>query len=437
MRTCTSRVGMATVERTTAAVSDLSWESVRHTLLVVLFVLYPFHRVTELVVPAIDVGFSTNLSYGDPVVALAIGLWLLGVLGPRRLPEYSRLVAALALVALGSVLVNAMDPTAYFSVRTGLVAYVKLLGSIAWFVAVFALVAKRPSTFVPTAAAVSVPVAMLFTLAALYDVVVAAEVARQTGPFENPNLFGHYLVFNACLALYLRETWVSARWPWTRGLALGAVAILSSAILVTGSRGTLLAAGLVAVFVVARSVTIGRRRGAAAAAVAALATAATVLVVHRTVPFLTERFLSAKNLRGRIELWTTAIEAFTTSPVLGIGYGQYQQYFAAHGGKQIGAHSTYLMAAAETGVIGLAALLLLLGAVVWDGDVVSRTRPELRYLVAFVVGAAGQGLVTDVDNFRAVWIAIAFLAAYSLATPREQTGLRRLGERAATLLSIR
>lgn len=388
----------------------------RDLLLVCIFALYPFHAVMDLVVQA-------NVSYADPVVGAVLVLWLVGAFGAVRIPRYSVLLALFGFVALLSLGVNALDPVPYFSLRRGLVKFVKLLGSTAWFVAVFALVRRDPSRYVATAATISIAVASAFALLALHDAMFLA-TDRQTGPFQNPNLFGNYLVFNACLGLYLRETWVATRWPRSSWLALGAVGVIASGVLATGSRGSLLAAGLAGGTIFVGSAQFSRRDGLVAVAVGALTVAVGTILVWLTAPALVGRFLSTENLEGRFHLWETALEAFASSPLFGIGYGQYQEYLVAEGGREIGSHNTYLLVASELGVVGVVPLLALLGSVFRDGLRALAREPKALFLLAFVVGTAGQALVTDVDNFRSLWIALGAIAAYHAFLDDQHDGLR-------------
>lgn len=381
----------------------------RDVLLVCTFALYPFHTV-------MDVVFAANVSYADPLIAGVLALWLVGALGAVRVPRYGVLLALLCAATLLSLAVNAHSPASYFSLRRGFVAVAKLLGSLAWFVAAFALFRRDPRRHVAVAAAISVAVATAFAVVALHEAVAFAS-HRQSGPFQNPNLFGNYLVFNACLGLALRRSPLADRWPGWDWLAVGAVGLVASAIVTTGSRGSLLAAALAGVWIAASAVQLSRREGLlAAGAVAATAAAASTLV-WLAAPSLAGRFLSTENLSGRIDLWSTAIDAFRSSPLVGIGYGQYQEFLVARGGREIGAHNTYLLYAAETGLLGLFALLVLLATVVRDALRTVAAAPTVRYLLAFVVGTAGQALVTDVNNFRSLWIAVGAIAAFVAIGP--------------------
>ena len=104
----------------------------------------------------------------------------------------------------------------------------------------------------------------------------------------------------------------------------------------------------------------------------------------------------------RYQYWVAAVHAFESKPLIGIGPGTYQFYWAQHGSiyEYIrNAHSLYLETLAETGVIGgvliAGFLLLLVGAGVWGAlDAGARTRKRATLaaataaLLAFCAAAA-------------------------------------------------
>ncbi len=67
---------------------------------------------------------------------------------------------------------------------------------------------------------------------------------------------------------------------------------------------------------------------------------------------------------GRYQFWSAAVDAWSSSPVHGIGAGNYELYWNAHPGGPVAirnAHSLYLETLAELGPLGLALLLVFLG----------------------------------------------------------------------------
>lgn len=399
-------------------------------LTALLFLLLPFQW-------HLDTGLGTvNLSYGDAVVGAVGALWLAGTLAGRRLPKYALAVGAFVLVAATSLAASLLTRPAYLAPGTGAVELVKFLGAVAWMVAAFALARGRARRLVPVAAAVSVAVAVAF---AGWTVVAAVlwDVVRPSGPFENPNLFGNYLVFNACMAGLVAVTWPGDRSNRVRVASLAALPVLLLALATTESRGSMLAlAGATATVLLAFRGRVERAtllRGIAAVG-------ATVVALLSVLALYGAAFLShmagrlSKNVGIRLELWAGGLEAFRSAPLLGIGYGQAASYLEFHAGLSAFPHNVYVTVAAETGLVGLVAFLLSFAWVLRDGWRDAGRAAALAFLVAFLVGTAVQGGVTDVDKFRTLWIAVGFVAAYDAdlhgtdVAPRElfQAGRERL-----------
>lgn len=129
------------------------------------------------------------------------------------------------------------------------------------------------------------------------------------------------------------------------------------------------------------------RLGRAAAAIALLATAVVlvVAVVHadssgnrpRDVPVarsatslgLGAHFASGDS-SGRSDYWSAALDAFSSSPIHGIGAGGYELWWDRHGTLPWpvrDAHSLFLQTLAELGLVGLAVLLAFFAAVAVQG----------------------------------------------------------------------
>jgi O-antigen ligase len=100
---------------------------------------------------------------------------------------------------------------------------------------------------------------------------------------------------------------------------------------------------------------------------------------------------------GRYQYWSAALDAFSTSPVEGIGAGEYEAWWNQHGSlpRPIrDAHSLFLETLGELGIVGLAILVAFFGVVVVSG-VGARRRwggagvgAALAVLVAGAVSAA-------------------------------------------------
>jgi O-Antigen ligase len=190
-----------------------------------------------------------------------------------------------------------------------------------------------------------------------------------------------------------------------------------------------------------RTPTIRRRRLAAlAGALAAVLVVGLALGAAHSLTQDWHRFLSGANpggsgdLRqrltdpsndGRTDLWRVALHGFSASPLHGYGSGMYQTLWDRNRPRfayTINAHSLYLQAMAELGVIGLALLLILLGAVFVGLAMRARGSRRSIYgalLAAGVVWALHAGVDWD---WEMPVVTLGFFAAAGAAlSPRAGT----------------
>jgi O-antigen ligase len=88
---------------------------------------------------------------------------------------------------------------------------------------------------------------------------------------------------------------------------------------------------------------------------------------------------------GRLELWRAALREYRTAPLVGSGAGTFQIWWYEHrptSEQVVDAHSLYLETMAELGLVGLAALVTMLGA-----PLVGAWRTRRRPLVPFAAAA--------------------------------------------------
>jgi O-antigen ligase len=186
-------------------------------------------------------------------------------------------------------------------------------------------------------------------------------VGRVAAGFGQPNELGGFLVLlipfavaGALLPSRLRIVHVAA-------VLLGVFGIYASF-----SRGALIA--LVAVpFVFMR----GRRLLWLAPLLVAVTLLATPGLVKERFATLTQ---SGSEIATRVDFWTTAVNIWESHPILGVGVGQFPNAYAAarvpgrgflpdsFGEPPPHAHNLFLQALATEGLIGLVALLAILGS---------------------------------------------------------------------------
>jgi hypothetical protein len=186
-------------------------------------------------------------------------------------------------------------------------------------------------------------------------------VPRVAGSLEGPNQFAGWL--NVLLPVLFARM-LADRNPWL----VGAVVLGAAAEAATLSRSGIVAA-LVAAAVVLVVTRPGRRAGARFAFGAALLAA--VLVTGGLAIGLEARFFSLAevpqpdHLGTRAILWSAALDLWRSSPLVGIGAGNFELDLGMAGYPNVHTHanSLYLQALSETGLAGLAATLGLLWTV--------------------------------------------------------------------------
>ena len=242
---------------------------------------------------------------------------------------------------------------------------------------------------------------------------------RAHGTFGQPNPFAGYLVlfFPIALALWAFGD-LEARLPWIRSCTGLVVIVLGSALLASLSRGGLLGmAGAVLVVLLLGSRVMRRLTLAGGAAVLALAIVAGLALPDRVTEPALDAALAAVNVRTvastpatpenwsvleRLSQWHAGIRMFQDNYLTGVGVGNYDAYYpevALPDWQQpLGhAHNLYLNIAAETGLLGLGAYLVLALAIVHVGRRALRNRHD-RAVRALAVGILGSLAAYSIHN---------------------------------------
>jgi putative inorganic carbon (HCO3(-)) transporter len=255
---------------------------------------------------------------------------------------------------------------------------------------------------------------------------------RAYGTFQQPNPFAGYLGLVAPLALAFalnllspqaadgtsqaigQDVW-QRRFEW---FSLVTLVIVSAAIAMSWSRGAWLA---FAAAVVVVSIAQSRRGRLVFAALLAVVAMAGILVgaaalpqpvVQRLtgfVPFVGVSDIAAVEVTDdnyaaleRLAHWQSALAMWRDHPWLGVGFGNYgtaySQYALAKWPVALGhAHNYYLNIAAETGLLGLIAYLLLWGLAFWRVWHIFRNTRD-RTARALALGALGMLVHISVHN---------------------------------------
>ncbi|HLJ68831.1 MAG TPA: O-antigen ligase family protein [Chloroflexota bacterium] len=235
---------------------------------------------------------------------------------------------------------------------------------------------------------------------------------RAYGTFDQPNPYAGYLNIVAPFALAMALRAPSAavrRWYWLAFLAL------AGAVLASESRGALLAgtAGLLLMLAILY------RRVAVALALGALAGIGGALcIAYGVVPLgPLDRLLTAVGL-GQVSFqsvndanfsaveraahWLAGVRMFAAHPLLGVGIGNYAAAYPAFHPRGWyasleHAHNYYINIAAEAGIFGLAAYVLLVGSALWYSYASARGVPS-RVKSAASLGVIGALAATSLHN---------------------------------------
>jgi putative inorganic carbon (hco3(-)) transporter len=395
-----------------------------------LIPLYPaFIGLTAAPMPGVTLLPRTVTLAILAVVTFIAASWAVLLLAsPRR-----TLPTVLPLAALpGAALVAAafgLDP------RAGALFIAILLGGVLWH-AVILRFFREPHvataifwSFVLSGALASLTaIVLLFTKtpSALYTI----GHGRAIGTFVLPGELAGYLILYVPVAFALAR---STAHPALRAAAWIGLALASTAFFLTFSRaGWAGMASAIALYVLLR-----RRRNGARYAVAIIGVASVV------VAFLFNAHHDPSENFTRLSIWQAAFETIVRFPFTGVGpfdFARVYPFVRLPGGEPTAfhAHSVLLTIAAETGIVGIAALFFG-----WWRFVVELRRrlrvnsPSAGIAVAIAAGLAGtwvQGLIDTVSVvIFALWLPFMALALATAtddppddgpATPHDRTRRR-------------
>ena len=201
---------------------------------------------------------------------------------------------------------------------------------------------------------------------------------RVTSLFKDPSLYGLHLVL--AIAVLLVAVWLGRI---GLALAVGLIAFLSAGLYFSYSQSSFIA--LFAVTLAVAVVFGDRRLRLALAVCAAIAVVGGTVVAARAVASTSAREATS----GRSRLVTVTFDAYRSSPVYGVGIGGQPKASLEESGtgsvKKDASHTTPLTVAAELGVIGFAAFVLVLAAETRALVLVTRRRRALGLGLAAVL----------------------------------------------------
>ncbi|HVI54008.1 MAG TPA: O-antigen ligase family protein [Luteibacter sp.] len=169
---------------------------------------------------------------------------------------------------------------------------------------------------------------------------------QYVGIFNDPNDLG--LLFAACLpmAVFLGRRGAGMLRP----LWLGCALLLLYGIVLTNSRGALLA-----VLIIAGCYVWYRKGVVVAGILGVVGLAAMKLVSSR----MDELDAGEESAAGRVDAWYAGLEMFRDNPAFGVGAGNFTEY------NELTAHNSFVLVLAETGFVGFVTWLAFVGYGFW------------------------------------------------------------------------
>ena len=322
--------------------------------------------------------------------------------------------------------IEAVDPAAAARFMT-ITLYLAVFA--VWFTAY--LTSQRRAVGVARAYIVPAALFALVTSLALFlpfpfeDRILRYEGTRATGLFEDPNVFGPFLVPAALILL--QELLEPRLLGWSRTTKIAIFLILTGGVVFSYSRAAW-ANYAVSVAVMLAVMTLRRGGGRRALAVIAVLTAtglavAGTLAATGSVEFLQERARFQTYDVERFGAQQTGIELAERYP-FGIGPGQFDVV------APVSTHSTYVRALAEQGVLGLLVIVtLFLGTLLFAGRNAALGRDTYGIgsaaLLGAWVGLLVNSFVVDTLHWRHLWFVAALVWVGAMrSTSAEPAALR-------------
>lgn len=383
-------------------------------MLLFIALIYPFHTTN----------FGINLSFADPVIGILLLYCIIqsqSVEISRELIYYILLPTYALIMLLIGLLFNLYSP---LDISAWLSEIIKLIASGIWGICIYISMKDQEMTEINGILSVFTTAGIIFSLWTIYESIIN-NVSRHSGPFQDPNLYGNYLILILVLILYLwaekpkkgrRETFI----------LIFSLSIVFLSILYTLSRSVIIAlfistSIIFIIFILSqKKVAISRYFQF------------TFLFISSVFLFLINRNLdivrriqntSDYSTRTRLELWEIAIDAFVTNPFIGIGFGQFPIYssdLTVVSSISYKVHNTYLSFGAELGLIGLFIFLYIFISIVRKSIYLLNTEETYIHLpiLLYILSTLIQGLAINVEYFRSLWISVGLFGVIYLKISR-------------------
>jgi O-antigen ligase len=358
----------------------------------------------------------------DMLMVGTVGLlFMFGLRLPRGL-GWPAALWGLIVVGFG---IGALNAVFIDRVRPSLTVTIYLIGSFLFFAAwVYADPVRRmmQMMWAYTAAALF---AALAGIAGYFGLVSGAEMftqyGRATGTFNDPNVFGPFLVAPILFLSMMLSRAASIRSLWM-AVPLGVLVLALLLSFSRGAWGNMALAGLVFfVMTLATSQSAKQAMRLVGFAVLAVVLGAAVIMVALADPQVSELFSERASLtqnydtdpeHGRFESQERAFRMVLEKP-LGIGPAQWAMI------NDLDTHNVYLNVLVAGGFLsGFAFIAFVLLSLVRGWRAASRGEPETGMLVvifAALVGHLAEAIIIDINNWRHFYLLLGLLWGAILA----------------------
>lgn len=391
--------------------------------LYLLILAVPFGSVREIAISGFTVGAA------EALVGLVLAAWLARMVAVREIKTIHPPLLLPLLIFLGAILLSLTDALSLKYSFKEILKWVEVLGIYLFVANVIEREQGKVVILMMLLAGIGQALLGFYQFFARVGppaFVILGRFVRAYGTFEQPNPYGGYLGLVlplSCGVLLgaggLRYWILDIRHQSTNlPAALLGLATMGAALLMSWSRGAWM--GFAAALVM-MTLAYSRRPTTLFALLCLLAASALLLgsvqalpqaIVQRFTDFLP--YLNILDVRGveltegnyavleRMAHWQAAWGMFSDRPWLGVGIGNYEPVYPAYSlpgwTEPLGhAHNYYLNIAAEAGLIGLAAYLVLWVAAFWQAWKVVRTAQG--YWRGVAAGILGVLTHLSVHNF--------------------------------------
>lgn len=343
-----------------------------------------------------------------------LGLYLL--LGMRIAPQLAPLlllfVIFLAASFIGAIQARPMGDSIFYTIVSG------FLTATCFFFAIFVAEDPEPRMrYIASAYLVAGCIAALAGIVGYFGVAYDTFTlfGRARGTFQDPNVFGPFLIFPAMLALY---TLLSDR-PARAVIAAGILGVLSLALLLSFSRGAWLHLVLSATVVIYLKLAlssgfVGRLRTLVLVGLGIIALSVGIMAalsIDSIADLMRDRFSLVQSYdsgpEGRFGRHIAGFALALEKP-LGIGALQFGRLYFTED-----PHNVYLNVLMTSGWVGAFAYYVIVGWTLLRGFkaalVASPLQPYLICALATLIGLALEGAIIDTDRWRHFYLLIGVI----------------------------